>query len=233
MITLKKEPLLDDITIEYLVQYDTKANIQECLKMIGVSVPKHYKKEILIQIINDFYKNDIGKFVNSVSRDEWEYFSELLSIKQNEYVSVPRNDKKFLTLQKLFLVITAVDGDEWHLYMPDNIRQQINAMVKRDVQQHPALKEISKTANRLMAISQYVSETVLSKDPDEINAFEAKQLLKIVREKAKEMEEGREELVKIKSKYKNYDANLTELIIIIDDNLTTLSLVETLLISKL
>ena len=47
------------------------------------------------------------------------------------------------------------------------------------------------------------------------------------------MEEGREELVKIKSKYKNYDANLTELIIIIDDNLTTLSLVETLLISKL
>ena len=117
--------------------------------------------------------------------------------------------------------------------MPENIRQQINEMVKRDVQQHPGLKEISKTANRLMAISQYVSETVLSKDPDEINAFEAKQLLKIVREKAKEMEEGREELVKIKSKYKNYDANLTELIIIIDDNLTTLSLVETLLISKL
>ena len=60
--------------------------------------------------------------VNQLPMDEQKLIAQLINLKFDECVEVPRNNEKHLMMQKVHLVVTYEDGNTWKLFMLDCIR---------------------------------------------------------------------------------------------------------------
>ena len=142
MTILKYEPLLDDLSIGELAKYDSKANMLETFRLIGVGVAKNWDKASLAAGLDIVFEQNPALFANLVPKEEGMLFAGLLDRKQDEYVTCPADKSKFLMLQKLHLVITYEEKGIWHLYMTDKIRNRLNGMLKEDIKLYPELEEM-------------------------------------------------------------------------------------------
>lgn len=55
-----------------------------------------------------------------------EILKKLLSSSTEECIKYPRNDAKYLLMQKLHLVVTYEAATEWHIFMPSSIRKVLD-----------------------------------------------------------------------------------------------------------
>lgn len=100
MTILLEDRLTEDICIREMAMYDTKANILESFEIIGVKVPKSYKKDVLVDILQDIFDRDPFLFVNSLPKEEQKLVVKLMNMQQHEFISRPRNDEDFLSMQR-------------------------------------------------------------------------------------------------------------------------------------
>jgi len=132
MTILRKEPLMEDLSIGELAKYDNKSNMLETFRLIGVGVAKSWDKAGLAAGMEIVFSHSPALFSNILPNEERMLLARLLELKQDECVSCHADERKFLMLQKLHLVVTYEDKKQgtWRLYMPNNIRQRLSGMDK-------------------------------------------------------------------------------------------------------
>ena len=202
MTILKYEPLSDNLSIGELAKYDSKVNILETFRLIGVGVAKSWDKTSLARTLDSVFDQSPALFANIIPKEEGMLLAGLLDRKQDEYVTCPADDSEFLMLQKLHLVITYEKKGIWHLYMTDKIRNRLNRMLEEDRKLYP---EIEKMHNLLAQIEEKRDRLYYllgTNNPDTLSKKKAKELSVEVEAIAKFFEEVKPKLKKVE-KYLN------------------------------
>lgn len=99
-----------------MIEYDTKKVIQEHAKLINVSLPSSYRKGEMAEGLATLFQHDPFYTVNQLPMDEQKLIAQLINLKFDECVEVPRNGEKHLMMQKVHLVMTYEDGNTWKLF---------------------------------------------------------------------------------------------------------------------
>ena len=152
--------------------YDSKENILQSFRLINVKINKSYKKAELADALEHIFTHEPALFCNILPHEERKILAELLMSSQDYYVELPRNDYKYLLMQKLHLVITYEGLKTWHIYMPDNIRQRLNKMFEDDVKLYPDLDKMNQLFDQLIKIRERVFEILYTRNPDSLNKSE-------------------------------------------------------------
>ena len=209
MTILKYEPLSDNLSIGELAKYDSKVNMLETFRLIGVGVAKSWDKTALAAGMDIVFEQTPALFANIVPKEEGHLFARLLDCKQDEYVTCPADESKFLMLQKLHLVVTYRDKGTWHIYMPDKIRHRLNDMVKEDLKRYPEIEEMHHLLEQITTKRDRLYHLLDSTNPDNLTKHKAKELSVDVEATAKFFGEVKPRLKEIE-KYleKNTDTKL-------------------------
>ena len=174
MTVTYKEPLKDNLSIKEMAMYDSKENILQSFRLINVKVNKNYKKAELADVLEHIFTHEPALFCNILPREEQKILAELLMYPQDHFVELPRDDYKYLLMQKLHLVITYEGPKTWHLYMPDNVRQRLNKMFEDDIKLHPDLDEMNQLFDQIVKIRERVFEILYTNNPDSLSESERK-----------------------------------------------------------
>ena len=119
---------------------------------------------------------------------------------QDHYVEQPRDDYKYLLMQKLHLVITYEGPKTWHIYMPDTIRQRLNKMFEDDVKLYPDLDKMNQLFEQVVKIRERVFEILYTRNPDSLSKSERKAIKREADVMAKDFESLRKKLKALEPK---------------------------------
>ena len=122
MITLRQLPYIDIMSLEAMMSFDTKVNILDHCKLAHIDIPKSWRKAHIGEALADLFTNDPLWTIKHLPQEELGLLKRLLSLSPEEYITYPRNDEKYLLMQKLHLVVTYEGLNEWQIYMPRSIR---------------------------------------------------------------------------------------------------------------
>lgn len=211
MVTLKTEPLTDNLSIGQLAQYDSKANMLDTFRLIGVGVAKSWDKASLANGMDIVFEQTPALFANILPKDERDLLARLLECKQDEYATCPARKGGFLMLQKLHLVATYKDGTTWHLYMPDSIRQRLNSMVKEDLKLYPEIEEMHNIFEQLTEMRDHLFRMMDKTNPDTLSPEQAAKMNAEVDGIARVFADAKTRLKKIEAYlHKNTDTKLDQ-----------------------
>ncbi len=122
MITLRQLPYFDIMSLEDMMSFDTKVNILDHCKLAHIDIPKSWRKAHIGEALADLFTNDPLWTLKHLSQEELELLKQLQSLSPEEYITYPRNDERYLLMQKFHLVVTYEGPTEWQIYMPSSIR---------------------------------------------------------------------------------------------------------------
>ena len=122
MITLRQLPYFDIMSLDDMMSFDTKVNILDHCRLAHVDIPKSWRKAHIGEALADLFTNDPLWTLKHLSQEELELLKRLLSLSPEEYITYPRNDERYLLMQKFHLVVTYEGPTEWQIYMPSSIR---------------------------------------------------------------------------------------------------------------
>ena len=180
--------------------YDNKENILQSFRLINVKINKNYKKAELADGLEHIFTHEPALFCNILPREEQKILAELLMYPQDHYVEVPRDDYKYLLMQKLHLVITYEGVNTWHLYMPDNVRQRLNKMFEDDIKLHPDLDKMNQLFDQIVKIRERVFEILYTRNPDSLSKSERESIKCEADVMAKDFESLRKKLKDLEPK---------------------------------
>ena len=195
-----KEPLTDNLSIKEMAMYDNKENILQSFRLINVKINKNYKKAELADGLEHIFTHEPALFCNILPREEQKILAELLMRPQDHYVELPRDDYKYLLMQKLHLVITYEGLKTWHIYMPDNIRQRLNKMFEDDIKLHPDLDKMNQLFDQIVKIRERVFEILYTRNPDSLSKSERETIKREADVMAKDFESLRKKLKDLEPK---------------------------------
>ena len=158
MITLHKLPFEDNLDLEWMMSFDTKKNILEHCRLINVSINRDLRKAEIGYALADLFKRDPFWTVNKLSSEEQSLLAKLVALKSSDSVTYPRNDEKFLLMQKLHLVVTFQTDTEWRIFLPDCIREIIHRASQADIDYHPGMREFHDTLEALTKCNVRIQE---------------------------------------------------------------------------
>lgn len=198
MVILNRLPFRDTLDLATMFEYDTKKEIQEHAKLINVSMPSSYRKGEMAQGLATLFQHDPFYTINQLPMDEQKLIAQLINLKFDEYVEVPRNDRKLLMLQKVHLVVTYEEDDTWKLFMPDSIRTVLKDTTESQIGDIPGMMEYRKVLESLTECNIKLQE-VMDKETGKMPMSQASKM--ILSQLEKQYIEKREELRKIQAKY--------------------------------
>ncbi len=149
MVILNRLPFRDSLDMATMIEYDTKKEIQEHAKLINVSMPSSYRKGEMAQGLATLFQHDPFYTINQLPIDEQKLIAQLINLKFDEYVEVPRNYRNLLMLQKVHLVVTYEEDDTWKLFMPDSIRTVLKETTESQISDIPGMMEYRKVLESL------------------------------------------------------------------------------------
>lgn len=158
MITLRQIPFEDGLDLEWMMFYVTKKNILEHCRLASIQISSSHRKGLIGWVLADFFKKDPFYIVNKLSQEEQSMLSKLIVYKSNEYITYPRNDDKFLLMQKFHLVVTYQTDTEWYIFMPDCIRTILVKASEADIDYHPGMRKYSDTLADLTECNKRIQE---------------------------------------------------------------------------
>ena len=123
MIILRQLPFIDTLSLTDMMSFDTKANIIEHCKLARIDIPKSWRKAQIADALIDIFTNDPLWTLEVLPEEELELLKKLLTLSTEECIKYPRNDAKYLLMQKLHLVVSYEAATEWHIFMPSCIRK--------------------------------------------------------------------------------------------------------------
>lgn len=200
MTITTKEPLADNLSVKEMAMYDSKENILQSFRLINVRINKNYKKAELADGLEHIFTHEPALFCNILPREERKILAELLMYPQDHYVEQPRDDYKYLLMQKLHLVVTYEGPKTWHIYMPDNIRQRLNKMFEDDVKLYPDLDKMNQLFDQVVKIRERVFEILYTRNPDSLSKSERKAIKREADVMAKDFENLRKKLKDLEPK---------------------------------
>ena len=200
MTITTKEPLADNLSVKEMAMYDSKENILQSFRLINVRINKNYKKAELADGLEHIFTHEPALFCNILPREERKILAELLMYPQDHYVEQPRDDYKYLLMQKLHLVVTYEGPKTWHIYMPDNIRQRLNKMFEDDVKLYPDLDKMNQLFDQVVKIRERVFEILYTRNPDSLSKSERKAIKREADVMAKDLESLRKKLKDLEPK---------------------------------
>lgn len=198
MVILKRLPFRDTLDMATMIEYDTKKEIQEHAKLINVSMPSSYRKGEMAQGLATLFQHDPFYTINQLPMDEQKLIAQLINLKFDEYVEVPRNDRNLLMLQKVHLVVTYEIDDTWRLFMPDSIRTILKDTTESQIGDIPGMMEYRKVLESLTECNIKLQE-VMDREAGKMPMSQASKM--ILSQLEKQYIEKREELRKIQAKY--------------------------------
>lgn len=198
MVILKRLPFRDMLDMATMIEYDTKKEIQEHAKLINVSMPSSYRKGEMAQGLAILFQHDPFYTINQLPMDEQKLIAQLINLKFDEYVEVPRNDWNLLMLQKVHLVVTYEIDDTWRLFMPDCIRTILKDTTESQIGDIPGMMEYRKVLESLTECNIKLQE-VMDREAGKMPMSQASKM--ILSQLEKQYIEKREELRKIQAKY--------------------------------
>ena len=198
MVILKRLPFRDTLDMATMIEYDTKKEIQEHAKLINVSMPSSYRKGEMAQGLATLFQHDPFYTINQLPMDEQKLIAQLINLKFDEYVEVPRNDRNLLMLQKVHLVVTYEIDDTWRLFMPDSIRTILKDTTESQIGDIPGMMEYRKVLESLTECNIKLQE-VMDRETGKMPMSQASKM--ILSQLEKQYIEKREELRKIQAKY--------------------------------
>ena len=198
MVILNRLPFRDTLDLATMIGYDTKKEIQEHAKLINVSMPSSYRKGEMAQGLATLFQHDPFYTINQLPIDEQKLIAQLINLKFDEYVEVPRNDRNLLMLQKVHLVVTYEEDDTWKLFMPDSIRTVLKETTESQISDIPGMMEYRKVLESLTECNIKLQE-VMDRETGKMPMSQASKM--ILSQLEKQYIEKREELRKIQAKY--------------------------------
>lgn len=198
MVILNRLPFRDTLDMATMIEYDTKKEIQEHAKLINVSMPSSYRKGEMAQGLATLFQHDPFYTINQLPMDEQKLIAQLINLKFDEYVEVPRNDRNLLMLQKVHLVVTYEEDDTWKLFMPDSIRTVLKDTTESQIGDIPGMMEYRKVLESLTECNIKLQE-VMDRETGKMQMSQASKM--ILSQLEKQYIEKREELRKIQAKY--------------------------------
>ena len=198
MVILNRLPFRDTLDLATMIGYDTKKEIQEHAKLINVSMPSSYRKGEMAQGLATLFQHDPFYTINQLPMDEQKLIAQLINLKFDEYVEVPRNDRNLLMLQKVHLVVTYEEDDTWKLFMPDSIRTVLKDTMESQIGDIPGMMEYRKVLESLTECNIKLQE-VMDRETGKMPMSQASKM--ILSRLEKQYIEKREELRKIQAKY--------------------------------
>ena len=126
MITLRQLPYIDILSLNDMMSFDTKVNIIEHCKLARIDIPKSWRKAQIADALADIFTKDPLWTLEVLPEEELELLKKLLLSSTEECIKYPRNDAKYLLMQKLHLVVTYEAATEWHIFMPSSIRKVLD-----------------------------------------------------------------------------------------------------------
>ena len=198
MVILKRLPFRDMLDMATMIEYDTKKEIQEHAKLINVSMTSSYRKGEMAQGLATLFQHDPFYTINQLPMDEQKLIAQLINLKFDEYVEVPRNDWNLLMLQKVHLVVTYEIDDTWRLFMPDCIRTILKDTTESQIGDIPGMMEYRKVLESLTECNIKLQE-VMDREAGKMPMSQASKM--ILSQLEKQYIEKREELRKIQAKY--------------------------------
>ena len=198
MVILKRLPFRDTLDMATMIEYDTKKEIQEHAKLINVSMPSSYRKGEMAQGLATLFQHDPFYTINQLPMDEQKLIAQLINLKFDEYVEVPRNGRNLLMLQKVHLVVTYEEDDTWKLFMPDSIRTVLKDTTESQIGDIPGMMEYRKVLESLTECNIKLQE-VMDRETGKMPMSQASKM--ILSQLEKQYIEKREELRKIQAKY--------------------------------
>lgn len=133
MITLKRLPFVDTfMSVADFFGTDTKANLQRHCDELDIYLPSSLRKADFAYSLANFFENDPMFTYRRLPQSEKVMLDKLLALPSEEFILFPRNDSKFLKMQKVHLVVTYETKDDWHIYMPECIRMALAGVVNID-----------------------------------------------------------------------------------------------------
>lgn len=198
MVILKRLPFRDMLDMATMIEYDTKKEIQEHAKLINVSMPSSYRKGEMAQGLATLFQHDPFYTINQLPMDEQKLIAQLINLKFDEYVEVPRNDRNLLMLQKVHLVVTYEIDDTWRLFMPDCIRTILKDTTESQIGDIPGMMEYRKVLESLTECNIKLQE-VMDRETGKMPMSQASKM--ILSQLEEQYIEKREELRKIQAKY--------------------------------
>lgn len=206
-----KEPLTDNLSIKEMAMYDNKENILQSFRLINVKINKNYKKAELADGLEHIFTHEPALFCNILPREEQKILAELLMYPQDHYVEVPRDDYKYLLMQKLHLVITYEGVNTWHLYMPDSIRQRLNSMFEEDLKLYPEIEEMHNIFEQMTEKRDHLFQLMDKTNPDALSPVLAKKMYAEVDDIARFITDAKPRLKKIEGYlHKNTDTKINQ-----------------------
>lgn len=159
MIILRQLPFIDTLSLTDMMSFDTKANIIEHCKLARIDIPKSWRKAQIADALVDIFTNDPLWTLEVLPEEELELLKKLLTLSTEECIKYPRNDAKYLLMQKLHLVVSYEAATEWHIFMPSCIRKILDNVpldaihVKSEIP--VTLKEKGDNINLIDILEQY------------------------------------------------------------------------------
>lgn len=111
------------MSLEDMMTFDTKANILDHCRLAHIDIPKSWRKAHIGETLADLFTSDPLWTLKHLPQEELQLLQQLLSLSPTEYITYPRNDERYLLMQKLHLVVTYEGATEWQIYMPSSIRK--------------------------------------------------------------------------------------------------------------
>ena len=195
MVILKNLPFRDKLNLAMMIEYDTKKVIQEHAKLINVSLPSSYRKGEMAEGLATLFQHDPFYTVNQLPMDEQKLIAQLINLKFDECVEVPRNNDKHLMMQKVHLVVTYEDGNRPALM---RLLRNLRDTTESQIGDIPGMMEYRKVLESLTECNIKLQE-VMDKEAGKIPMSQASKL--ILNQLEKQYIEKREELRKIQAKY--------------------------------
>ena len=161
-------------------------------------MPSSYRKGEMAQGLATLFQHDPFYTINQLPMDEHKLIAQLINLKFDEYVEVPRNDRKLLMLQKVHLVVTYEEDDTWKLFMPDSIRTVLKDTTESQIGDIPGMMEYRKVLESLTECNIKLQE-VMDRETGKMPMSQASKM--ILSRLEKQYIEKREELRKIQAKY--------------------------------
>ena len=137
--------------MEDILAVQARVELLEIIDKLGLYVSLNLKKEETVQrVAQELLENPIA-ILSKLSKKELELLDELVRVGSNSYVTRKIREKEY-KLQKYCLVLTHIDDekDEWHILMPDSVREALSSdlpfyieMAEQD-KKGPTLKKLRK-----------------------------------------------------------------------------------------
>ena len=133
MIILKKQPFDALISYRDLLMFDSKANIQKALMVMGASAATNIPKAVLASIVASHLKGNAEFIWFNLNNDSREILKQLAEGDSDSYVERQHDETHFTEIENSSLVVTYFldkKKEKCRFYMIDEVREILKKVIE-------------------------------------------------------------------------------------------------------